>query len=307
MKQEKIYLFAYDELEHLDFFGKLFGLGVINKSARLNGFIKCINPSSEVFIKKDKNSFVKGTLFEITKEQLFLVDKWKLLPKYDRFPVNILLEDNNSIVEDAFVYSKIEFGEFEPFENKKELFNINNYRESFNYFLDSQKQKLQNFDFVFLYKPSKKDWEYLSQIKTTNIFIKLTIDNDKNIYNTTYISTAFCPFVDKGQPYIALAAFNRSDSFNVISYYEIFNNININDYGKNIKIEFIDVNKIMDTAFFDKEKPVFFLSNREDKTTEQNKYAFKENVFEYVLKDFDINHWSRFNNLLGLFFEVNKK
>ncbi|MBN0970496.1 gamma-glutamylcyclotransferase family protein [Mycoplasma phocoeninasale] len=299
----KIYLFAYDEMKDLEFFTKLFGMDVVHQKARLTGFVKCVNEDGEFFIRRDATSYLEGLVFELNKEQLFFADKWKLLPIYDRFLVNVELTETNEILENVYVYSKIESGNYriakkEDENQQKDVFLIQN----FIHFLTIQKRMKQYnlYDFLFIYKIDNETKKYYENISNPNAFI--SFHDTKARFQTSIIPCVLVPFSQNNENYVAITIFNRNDYFNAITYYEMF--YGLGEY-KNIMVELTATDKKIDLAIFKNKKPDFIFSMKEDKKNSEKKFAEYEKAFELVVPEFEIEHWNRFNYLISFFF--NKK
>ncbi|QJG66381.1 gamma-glutamylcyclotransferase [Mycoplasma phocoeninasale] len=295
----KIYLFAYDEMKDLEFFTKLFGMDVVHQKARLTGFVKCVNEDGEFFIRRDATSYLEGLVFELNKEQLFFADKWKLLPIYDRFLVNVELTETNEILENVYVYSKIESGNYriakkEDENQPKDVFLIQN----FIHFLTIQKRMKQYnlYDFLFIYKIDNETKKYYENISNPNAFI--SFHDTEARFQTSIIPCVLVTFNECGQDYIAITIFERNDYFNAISYYEMF--YGLGDY-KNIRVDLTSVDESISLGAFKNKKPDLILSMKEDKTILEMKYAEYEKAYELVVPEFEVHHWDRFNYLVAFF------
>ncbi|AXE61025.1 hypothetical protein DA803_02940 [[Mycoplasma] phocae] len=304
-KTNKIYLFAYDEMANIEFFTRLFGLNVTHEKARLTGFIKCVNRDGNFFIKKDTNSFIEGMVFEISKEQLFLADKWKLMPIYDRFLVNVQLIEKNEILENVYVYSKIETSEYKIVTKSDEEppKNISFFQNFMNFLsIQNEMNKYDLYDFLFVYKVEPKIKAYYENVD--NPVGLISFKNTENHNEITTIPSVIVPFEINGNSYLSISVFNRNDYFNAIQYYEMF--YQLNDYAK-IEVQFTSFTTNINLDTFKNTKPDFILSLKEDKNISTNKYAEYEKAFELVVPEFKIEHWERFNDLVNFFFNKVKK
>ena len=302
---QKIYIFSYGTVQDPLFYENLFHKDVIKHKAVLNGFAKCIDDSMYFLLKKDQLSSVEGTVFEITKDELFLVDRWEMFPQYGRFLANVLLTDENKVLENVYVYSKLEFGKYylAPTEMKYSN-NPNANEQNLKGFieLENELKSFPLYNFIFMYEIKKEIYDYFE--KLTHPYFALTFSL-KERKEKIILQTMTVAFKDKDKYYVGILMLGRKDFLNAINYYEIF--YDLDNHGK-FDIEFTplyDTN--MDFSIFKNNKPNYVISLKEDSNINESIVGVHEKAFEITIKNFDIDPWKRFNYLLSVFFDFKEK
>ncbi|AWX69589.1 gamma-glutamylcyclotransferase family protein [[Mycoplasma] anseris] len=308
MTDEKIYVFSYGTIQDPQFYEPLFGKEVKKYPASLNGFIKCKDQTNYFLLKKDTYGVVDGTVFEITKDQLFLIDRWEMFPQYGRFFANVFLKDKNEILENVYVYSKLEVGKWEKVTDSQ-VFSSDPKanQENLSAFVELEKQiaDLPLYDFLFLYKSDKKTNEMIKQLTHpyAALFINWTTKN-----NEKYSLTSHGIFIEleyENEYYVGYLMFGRKEPNNAIHYSMMFNH-ELNEL-QHIDIGYKYLVQPFDLAIFNKQKPAFFLSAREDQNLEEKfKLGIYENCLELICQDFDLDPWKRLNLMLDAFFKHKK-
>lgn len=300
---DEIYVFSYDALQMPEFYEKLLGRGIEHHKARLNGFAKYTDITKFHFLKKEQSNYVDGTVFKINKGQLFAIDRWLIFPQYGRFMANVFLLDNNEVLENVFVYSRLEISKPEKVDSNDNNFNPNTNKENIDAFLELEKHKENNplYDFAFVYKINKEKHDVIFQL--THPFFAL-IFSVKGKENAKIILPVIVTTLEKNGEYFAFSLiFGHKEFMNGISFYDLFyNRIENEKYDFEYQSLFMDLN-----LEFLNDKPNFIVSLREDKNTTESEYGVYERAIEYPIKSFDIDPWKRFNILISLFFDIREK
>lgn len=302
--EEKIYVFSYGTIQDPQFYKELLPNSK-PMPAILNGYAKCVDETMYFLLKKDLSSQVKGSVFEISKEELFLIDRWELFPQYQRFQVNVLLTETNEILENVYVYTKLEVGKYYLATDDMGFSrNPNANENNLNAFIEMEKA-IKDFpltDYIFLYDINEQEFEEIN--KLTHPYAALIID-DKENRNYVAIHGSIFAIKEDGKMYAALTSFSQKSNLNSIFYYQAFNEKLLNSKPE-IMLKSLYDNTNID--FLINKKPVYYLSSREDKAINETQVGWYENkAFELVEKDFDIDPFIRFNKMLKAFFDTKQK
>ncbi|WP_373437050.1 gamma-glutamylcyclotransferase family protein [Metamycoplasma equirhinis] len=292
MNNKKIKVFVYDAMAKAENFLAMFGLKIKNEPAKLVGYKSFFNRDKDVFIKKDYSSIVDGVLLELDEANLKRLDKWYLFPYFDRIMLNVL-DENNQIVENVYVYSKIvsledciSFDSLINPEDKAKIFN--GVHENLLKFLESEKKtkNLPFHDVVFLYELSNEQMQQFKNYKYPYVYIV----NKEFKYN---IPAMFLPVTINGFEYLALVAFYRQEQLKAIDYKSFFEKPQI--------FEFASKYKNVDVSILNTTRPFQYLVTSENTALSSEQIATRENTFELMTFDFQLNPWNRFNYLIGVF------
>ncbi|MDI3064121.1 gamma-glutamylcyclotransferase family protein [Metamycoplasma hyosynoviae] len=273
--------------------------------ARLNGFKKMQDEAGFVLIKKDPLAYVDGYVFKISLQELIKLDRWFIFPVHVRFNANIITLDNNTFIDDAEIYTKLELGAAKPTddENAKSPTDI---EPNVEMFLKFEEVAIKDplYDFIFLYEISDEEFEEINKIPYPFLMIVIKSEQNKESYITLAASMITIKSMDKKQSFAAVTIFGRNDFMNVIDYSRLFNNTHPS--GKcsiEMNLTFLD-NKLLPKFLKDK-KPDYFLSIKKD-DKDFDKLGIKDNSFEQRVADFPADPFDRFNILLTQFFEAKK-
>ncbi|QJG66231.1 gamma-glutamylcyclotransferase [Mycoplasma phocoeninasale] len=298
--EEKYYIFSYDSMQDPIFFENLFAKDTKRMAATLNGYVKCVDESRYFLLKKDLSSQVRGTVFEISKDELFMVDRWKMFPQYQRFTANVLLNDKNEILENVYVYTKLELGKYYVATEDMGFFKDPSASEdNLRAFIELEKQakKLPISDAVFLYEIDEKTHELIRNF--THPYTALILEDKENKLFSIQ-SCALFAINEKNKHYAALTSFGNKVGMNSIMYYEVFNDKIPNSHSEITIKPLYD----LDLSFLEGKKPNYYLSHREDKEEKNGKMGwYKDVAFELVTPDFNLDPMLRFDQLLTAFFQ----
>ncbi|TPD97751.1 gamma-glutamylcyclotransferase family protein [Metamycoplasma equirhinis] len=295
MNNKKIKVFVYDAIVKAENFLAMFGLKIKNEPAKLAGYKSFFNRDKDVFIKKDYSSIVDGVLLELDEANLKRLDKWYLFPYFDRIMLNVL-DENNQIVENVYVYSKIvsledciSFDSLINPEDKAKIFN--GVHENLLKFLEAEKKtkNLPFHDVVFLYELSNEQMQQFKNYKYPYVYIV----NKEFKYN---IPAMFLPVTINGFEYLALVAFYRQEQLKAIDYKSFFEKHQI--------FEFASKYKNVDVSILNTTRPFQYLVTSENTALSSEQIATHENTFELMTFDFQLNPWNRFNYLIGVFDQI---
>ncbi|ENY68733.1 Hypothetical protein MAU_5310 [Metamycoplasma auris 15026] len=294
-KKNTIYLFSYGTIQDELFYKNLLSENVVRRPAILNGYAKCIDDSEYFLLKKDISHQVKGTLFEITEEELFMIDRWEMFPQYQRFQANIIATDTNEIIEDVYVYTRLEYGKYylapeemqfskSPNENEQNL-------KAF-IALEKESKDFPLLDNAILFEVSDEELEKLNTL--THPYLALILDDQ---INKNYLVEPYSVFAlkIKNKSYALLISFGRKNNLNSIFYYQAFES----------KINGVEVQRTLkplyefNLDFLADRKPFKYISLRRDFNEENPKLGEYENkAYEIVLKDFDIDPFKRLDLII---------
>lgn len=303
MDDNNVYVFSYDALQNEEFYAKLLGENVEHHKARLNGFAKYTDITKFNLLKKEQSSYVDGVVFKVTKDQLFAIDRWVIFPQYGRFLANVLLLDNNEILENVFVYSRLEISKPEKVDENIIQFNPNADEKNINAFIELENYKKNNplYDFIFVYKIDKEQSEAIEELTHPFFALSFTLKKDENV---KIILPVIITTLKNGDDYFAFSIiFGHKEFMNAIAFYDLFYD-RLPDEKYNYEYTSLFMN--IELPFL-KNKPNYILSLIEDKKATKSEYGVFERAIEYPIKWFDINPWERFNLLLSLFFDIRKK
>ncbi|WP_373438344.1 gamma-glutamylcyclotransferase family protein [Metamycoplasma equirhinis] len=298
MTDEKIYVFGYGTIQEPLFYENLLGKNVVRHAATLNGYAKCVDETMYFLLKKDMASQVKGTVFEISKDQLFMIDRWEMYPQYQRFQVNVLLNDTNEMLENVYVYTKLETGKYFlatddlPFSKDPSSTD-----ENVNAFvtLENARKNMPISDTIFLYEISKEKHDEIRAL--SHPYLALILDDSKNKLFQVDSCVLFA-IQEKGKYYATLTSFGNKNGLNSVHYYNIFNN-KIEDL--NAKITYKPLYDF-DIKFLEENKPNYYLSHREESDSENKVGWFENMAFELVSKSFNLDPLKRYDEILSAFF-----
>ncbi|WP_427902921.1 gamma-glutamylcyclotransferase family protein [Metamycoplasma alkalescens] len=294
-QDKKIYVFSYGTIQDELFYKNLLSPNVIKRPAILNGYAKCIDDLQYFLLKKDIGHQVKGSIFEITKEELFMIDRWEMFPQYQRFLANVIATDTNEIIEDVYVYTRLEYGQYylapddlnfskSPNENEENL-------KAF-IALEKESQFLPLLDNGILYEVSDEEFEKIKNL--THPYLALILD-DKENKNYLVEPYAILALEIKQKNYALLISFGRKNNLNSIFYYHAFEN----------KINNVKITRVLkplydfEINFLENKTPIKYISLRRDFEEEAGKLGVFENkAYEIVLKDFDIDPFKRLNVII---------
>ncbi|BAP39561.1 gamma-glutamylcyclotransferase family protein [Metamycoplasma canadense] len=296
-KDNKVYVFSYGTIQDELFYKNLLSPSTLRKKAILNGYAKCVDESNYFLLKKDIAYQVKGTLFEITKDELFMIDRWENFPQYQRFQANVILEDTNEIVEDVYVYTKLEFGQYyladdnlgfskSPYETEENL----------NAFI--QKEKMTEFlpllDNGILYEINQEELEKIKSLPHPYLALILDDKENKNYLVEPYTILAFSNN-NNNKHYALLVTFAQKNNMNSIFYYHAFEN----------KIENAKIDKFFkpfydfSLDFLNNKTPIKYINIRRDLGIDEPKFGiFEDKAYEIILNDFDIDHFKRLDIMI---------
>lgn len=294
-KEEKVYLFSYGTIQDELFYKNLLSPNCVRRPAILNGYAKCVDETKYFLLKKDIAHQVKGTLFEITKEELFMIDRWEMFPQYQRFQVNVIATDTNEIVENVYVYTKLEYGKyylateemgFSKSPNENEL-NLQSFIE-----IEKQTELFPLMDNAILYEVNDDEFEKI--IHLTHPYLALVLD-DK--VNKNYLVEPYAILAVKlnEKKYALLISFGRKSTLNSIFYYHA-----MEDKMENAKInrEFKPLYNF-DIEFLNNKKPVKYINLKRDFQLDEPKFGiFEDKAYEITMKDFDIDPFRRLDIML---------
>ncbi|MGX9339328.1 gamma-glutamylcyclotransferase family protein [Mycoplasma sp. 332] len=294
-KDNKIYLFSYGTIQDELFYKNLLSPDCVRRPALLNGYAKCVDETAYFLLKKDIAHQVKGTLFEITKDELFMIDRWEMFPQYQRFQANVIATDTNEIIENVYVYTKLEFGKYylatddmgfstSPNENEQNL-------KAF-ITLEQQTELFPLVDNAILYEISDEEFEKI--IHLSHPYVALILD-DQKFKNYLVDPYAVLGIKIHDKKYALLISFGRKNSLNSIFYYHAIEN----------KIEGVEIIKDIkplykfNIDFLLDKKPIKYINLKLDKTIEKPKFGvFEDIAYEITLNDFDIDPFRRLDIII---------
>ncbi|MCV3733792.1 hypothetical protein OF363_01930 [Mycoplasma enhydrae] len=311
-EQKKFYFFAYDLIEYPEFFNKMFGSNVINKKATLNGFVKCIsNDQHYLFIKKDKQGSLKGTLFEISKDQLFLVDRFYNLPLYERFLANVLSNDDNQIIENVYVYTNIQIENYKIINDdfKPSSDYVEKKYTWFKEILEESRNLETIYDYTFVYKCNHDEMSQLQSLNSTVSLIEIGVTMNNGTQSNILLIGAINHFVKDTQAYITLSIFNHRQNMNPLFYKDIFMKPSNLSILKEVKLSFVDCSTGKQIEFFNKHKPSVLLSMEYDKRFIKTDgwWTKEKEMMGIKTPEFHEHHWTRYDALLNFFFDYKDK
>ncbi|TPR53260.1 gamma-glutamylcyclotransferase [Metamycoplasma neophronis] len=305
MSEEKIYLFSYGTIQDELFYKNIFHEGTKKVSATLNGYAKCVDETMYFLLKKDMASQVSGSVFEITRDELFAVDRWEMFPQYQRFQVNVLLNETNEILENVWVYTKLEVGKYylatpdmgfskNPSENEN---NINAFIE-----IENRTKDFALADNILLYEINEEEFKAVNEL--THPYFALIIDDKVNKLFSLE-SCALFAIEEGNKKYAALTSFGQKTNLNSIFYYRIFNDL-IPESKPEITIK--PLYKDLQNSFLHTRKPDYFLNHIEDKNLKVSEVGYYENkAFRLSTPNFNILPFRRFDETLKAFFDTKNK
>ena len=304
-----IYFFAYAGEQDEPFYSKMFSPDVKKHPARLNGFAKCKDQSHFLLLKKDPLKSVDGVVFEITKDQLFALDRWNLYPQYGRFAANVILTDTNEIIDNALIYTKLEEGKWEPLSNEEaDIYRNPNFDEKNVNGFFALEETLKNYnihDFALLYKIDKEKFDYINQFTHPFLNFEISIKEEPN---ALLLNFGVLMAIQENDEYFAIVqVFGKKEPIEIFHYYQMFYD-KIPNFHHSIKFfpTVMDIN----INFLNETKPDYFISYKEDKNldlTSNKNLAIWEKAMELVTNDFNINPWTRFDIILKAFFDYRKQ
>ncbi|WP_369085706.1 gamma-glutamylcyclotransferase family protein [Metamycoplasma spumans] len=305
MSEEKIYLFSYGTIQEELFYKNIFHEGVKKMPAILNGYAKCVDETNYFLLKKDIGSQVEGTVFEITKDELFAVDRWEMFPQYQRMQANVLNLENNEILENVYVYTKLEFGKYYlATEDMGFSVNPNATEENLKSFIELEKRTAQFgiSDNILVYELSDEEYDQIKDI--THPYFALILDDKENKLFSAEPYTLI-GIENDNKKYGMMVSFGQKTGLNSIFYYKAFNGLfpdsKINITFKNLYLE-------LKHDFLTNKKPIYFSSAVVDATKNQDQVGWYQNVaFQVVFKNFNIDPFKRFDQQLQAFFETKNK
>lgn len=295
-KEQKIYLFSYGTIQDELFYKNLLSPNVIRKPAILNGYAKCVDETNYFLLKKDIAHQVKGTVFEITKEELFMIDRWEMFPQYQRFQVNVITTDTNEIIEDVYVYTKLEYGKYYLATDDMGFSNSPNENEmNLKAFIELEKQNelFPLVDNAILYELNDDEMEKIKSL--THPYFALILD-DKTNKNYLVEPYAVLAMKIKEKNYGLLISIGRKNNLNSIFYYRAFE-----DKIENVKItrEFKPLYNF-DISFLQDKTPLKYINLRRDLQSKEPKFGIYDNkAYEIILNDFDIDPFKRIDILVN--------
>ncbi|AWX42668.1 Uncharacterised protein [Metamycoplasma cloacale] len=300
MNEEKIYVFSYGTIQDPKFYEPLLGKNVIKHPAVLNGFMKCYDQTNYFLLKKDKYSQVKGTIFEVTVDQLFMLDRWEMFPQYGRFQANVLITDKNEIIENVYVYSKLEAGEWKKVdETMKFSNNPNENDQNMKSFieLEERTKEFPLYDFLFLYKSTK---ELNENVKTwTHPYVAIMFEGKKDNQLVKYVvHGTIIELTLHNQHFLGFLMFSKKDINSGLDYQALFNN---EAKLENFTIKYIPLVQNLNLNYFTENLPWYYLSNKLDKELPQAKLGVANNALELALPVFHIDPWYRLNQMLNAY------
>ncbi|PZW01466.1 gamma-glutamylcyclotransferase family protein [Metamycoplasma auris] len=294
-KKNTIYLFSYGTIQDELFYKNLLSENVVRRPAILNGYAKCIDDSEYFLLKKDIAHQVEGTLFEITEEELFMIDRWEMFPQYQRFQANIIATDTNEIIEDVYVYTRLEYGKYYLAPKEMQFSKSPNENEqNLRAFIALEKESADFplLDNAILFEVSDEELEKLNVL--THPYLALILDDQ---INKNYLVEPYSIFAlkIKNKNYALLISFGRKNNLNSIFYFQAFEG----------KINGVEVQRTLkplyefNLDFLADRKPLKYISLRRDLNENQPKFGEYENkAYEIVLKDFDIDPFKRLDLII---------
>ncbi|RMA77470.1 gamma-glutamyl AIG2-like cyclotransferase [Metamycoplasma subdolum] len=308
----KVYVFSYGTLQDENFYKNIFSPETRKFKATLNGYAKCMDETNYFLIKKDIKSSVVGTVFEITSDELFAIDRWELFPQYSRFLETVYLEDEQDVLEEVYVYTKLEIGKYAIV--PKEYLNSKDPRENetnLKSFLEIEKlsKDLPIFDGIFLFEASDEHFELIEKMSHPYfalIFTNNKID-EKSPISLILNTTAIC-IEDSGKKYIALTIFGRKDFATGVHYWSMFFDDEIKDNFEIKLTSLISQFKDVDKSWFSKDKLKYILTYTKNKEPKQKKLEIGifQKAFNVQTNIFELDPFERFNRLLTIFFDYKK-
>ncbi|ACF07444.1 Uncharacterised protein [Metamycoplasma arthritidis] len=305
MTNEKIYVFSYGEEQLPIFYEQLFKKDLVKHEAVLNGFIKCVDDSQMLLVKKDRASSIKGTVFEVTRDELFMLDRWKLFPQYGRFRANVLLVKTNEILENVFIYTKLEFGKYYALpEDMQDLQNPSANQDNINAFARYEKmvENFPLFDFAFLFKCSKDEYKYFDEQRFPYATFSAMLNDKEGNVSTAGIKipTIITAVEFNKEHYLSITIFATKIDLNAIQFAQLYK-----DSKMSVNLEPIVAE--LNLTFFDKKTPDYFLSHTISKTIDDTQVGLYENCLEVLTKEFELDPWDRFNLMLNAFIDFHSQ
>ena len=100
----KYYLFSYGTLTDIQIQKILFEQEIKMVNAILEGFRVYADIDGYYYVKEYGNQVIHGKILELTKEQIWIADKWEDVPMYSRKKVNVKLENDEN--KEVCIYEK---------------------------------------------------------------------------------------------------------------------------------------------------------------------------------------------------------
>ena len=307
LNNETFYVFLYETKEEI--FSKLFNKNTEFHKARLNGYYAATDDLGFKLLKKDRLKYVDGYVYKITKDELFKLDRFLMFPLYGRFEINVITLDTNEILENVLTYSRLELAQ--PHEVKQDdassdeviLKNI----EGFNKFADLEKNE-PFYDFILLWEITKEQNQLINEnpFPFFNLDIKMKEQQDAEIRNYGILFT----FEHEKKYYAAYTMFAKYSFLSAIDYYNIFYQVP-NSFPATYNFIFLYdkyfEGKAKDYEFLNQIKPIFFISTRLDLDQKEPTIGVYQKACEFVVNDFNKDHFERYNWLLSAFFDAKNR
>lgn len=100
----KFYLFSYGTLMDVEIQKILFDQEIKMINAILEDYKVYADADSYYYVKKYVGQVIQGKVLELTKEQIWIADRWEEVPVYLRKKVDVKLENGESTK--VFIYEK---------------------------------------------------------------------------------------------------------------------------------------------------------------------------------------------------------
>ncbi|AZZ65203.1 gamma-glutamylcyclotransferase [Metamycoplasma phocicerebrale] len=297
MNNQKIYVFAYASIQDPLFYENLLSNWKTKRPAVLNGYAKCIDSESNLLIKKDNSNKINGFVFEITKEELFMLDRWNKFPHYQRHIVNVMALDTNEMIENVQIYTKLEFGQvYLAPEDEPTLTTIYRNENEMNSFIEIEKLN-KNFpiiDNAILYKVNEEQFNKIKNLKHPYLVLIIEDVVKKNYLFEHY---AMIPLELKNEKFALMISFGQNKNLNSKFYYDAWEN---KDFNTSINILWKPLYEF-DASFLAKSTPYKYINLRWDLTRKLPLFgAYNDKSFEYLVLDFDIDPLKRLNTLIEI-------
>ncbi|MBN4089680.1 gamma-glutamylcyclotransferase family protein [Mycoplasma enhydrae] len=297
MENNKIYIFGYATIQDPRFYEKFISKHTLKRPAILNGYVKCIDSENNFLIKKDNSGHIDGWLFEVSKEELFTIDRWNKYPHYQRHTVNVLATDKNEIIENVEIYTKLELGEvFLAPEDKEILQKLYVNEKELNSFLklEDMNKNSNLLDKSIIFKLNDADFNKIKNV--THPYMVLVIED---VIKKQYLFEhyALIPLKLDGMNYALLVSFAQNNGLNCKFYYDSWEN---DKFNASLNISWKPLYDF-DGSFIAKLKPDKYINLKWDPNIKMPKLGgYNDKTFEYVISDFDIDPFKRLNLIIGI-------
>ncbi len=177
------FVFSYGTLSNKKALKKLCNKNKELIHASLDGYIKISDETPYYCIEPKKGASIKGTLFEVSEQDIMLIDRWESVPLYTKQIMKVKNLKTNKFV-DAIVYNKTPIGKTKP-ANEKSLS-----KESMDKIIESMpsySEKLYDVFFIQPFITSKNENDSYKQDDFLRLIEEYQMKPDENYYNEKFI------------------------------------------------------------------------------------------------------------------------